>query len=86
MLSRSFAPILGLLLVLPFISASLQADEPPKRARVGELASSQLSTEHPYPRGSAQTYEIHHPGATYIKVHFSRFELAPGDWLEIRLA
>jgi len=62
------------------------AGEAIPRVRVGELATRELSTPHPYPSGIEQTFEIHHPGATYIKVHFSKFDLAPGDRLEVASA
>jgi hypothetical protein len=29
------------------------------------------------------SHELHHPGATYIALHFSEFELAPGDYLVV---
>ena len=81
MLRRSlsiYTLIPALLLMLPAL-----AGEPVPRTTVGALAPSGLSTPHPYPKGAVQTYEIHHPGATYIKVHFSKFELGPGDTLEV---
>jgi hypothetical protein len=45
-----------------------------------------LETSHPYGVGfgaAARTWTIHDPGATYIRVHFRAFDLAPGDRLEI---
>jgi hypothetical protein len=32
---------------------------------------------------SGTTYTLHHPGATYISLHFSQFDLSPGDYLTI---
>ena len=80
-----FPPVRTLVGVLTLfvLAGPLSAGEAVPRAKVGDLALRTLSTTHPYPAGTVATYEIHHPGATYIKVHFSRFELAPGDWLEI---
>jgi hypothetical protein len=48
-----------------------------------------IETPHPYPTGSAEgeivwQRTIHWPDASYIKVHFDRFELAPGDRLVLR--
>ena len=74
---------LVLFAVLSMISGLVAAGEPLPRTKVGDLAHRQWSTEHPYPAAEVQTFEIEHPGATYIKVHFSKFELAPGDRLEI---
>lgn len=33
------------------------------------------------PTPSGRIWELHHPDATYLALHFSRFELAPGDQL-----
>jgi V8-like Glu-specific endopeptidase len=83
MLSRTLTTCLGFLTVLILTTGAVHAAEPLPRAKVGEIASWRLSTEHPYPAGDAETFEIRHPGATYVKVHFSKFELADGDRLEI---
>ena len=56
------------------------------RQKVGELELRGLSTAHPYAGGIEQVFEIEHPGATYVKVHFSKFDLAPGDQLTIESA
>ncbi|MEM7350197.1 MAG: serine protease [Acidobacteriota bacterium] len=58
--------------------------------QVGEVVEQQFDTAHPYSglgtkgfqRISSQ--EIHLPGATYVAPHFSRFELAPGDYVIAR--
>ena len=46
------------------------------------------NSPHPYPGGGGNapvwTEVIEHPGATFIGVHFDRFELAPGDRLVVR--
>ncbi len=52
------------------------------RTRVGVRVEQRIDSAHPYAQGE-RVWEIHHPGATYVKPHFSRFELAPGDRLEI---
>ncbi|MDQ7087178.1 MAG: trypsin-like peptidase domain-containing protein [Acidobacteriota bacterium] len=54
--------------------------------QVGEEVEQTITTPHPYPAGSEQgevvwRYTLSHPGASYIAVHFDRFELAPGDTL-----
>ncbi len=54
--------------------------------KVGELEPAALATAHPYPAGvggNAQQWIVSYPDATYIRVHFSRFDLAPGDYVEI---
>ena len=33
-----------------------------------------ISTEHPYPINAAQTWTIEEPGATFVKVHITKFE------------
>ena len=53
------------------------------RKKVGEIQPHTLSTAHPYAGGIDHVFEIHHPGATYVKVHFERFELATGDRLVV---
>jgi hypothetical protein len=49
---------------------------------VGELERIELATPQPYPAGTEQ-WVVHYPGATYIRLHFSRFDLAPGDRLVV---
>jgi hypothetical protein len=54
--------------------------------RVGEAEPLNIGTLHPYGTGTgdaAQKWVVHYPGATYIRVHFNRFDLAPGDYLEV---
>ncbi len=64
-------------------TAPIDAQVDIKRTRVGEIQPHTISTAHPYAGGTEQVFEIHHPGATYVKVHFERFELAPRDRLII---
>ena len=56
--------------------------------KVGDEVSFRADSPHPYPtgRGDAPAWNmtIEHPGATYIAVHFDRFELAPGDRVVVR--
>ena len=57
---------------------------------VGEHVPVELGTPNPYPSsGSTEpklswSEEILHPGATYIAVHFERFQLAEGDYVIVR--
>jgi hypothetical protein len=53
---------------------------------LGTLERHSLATPHPYGVGfgdAAKRWVIQYPGATYIRVHFNAFDLAPGDRLEI---
>jgi len=54
--------------------------------KVGELEPASFVTAHPYPAGvgaNAQQWIVSYPEATYIRVHFSSFDLAAGDYVEI---
>lgn len=53
--------------------------------KVGEEVCESFQTEHPYRGGNGVTLEkvYHWPNAGYISIHFSKFDLAPGDYLEI---
>jgi lysyl endopeptidase len=53
---------------------------------LGVHESYRLESPHPYGvafGGAARSWTIQYPDATYIRVHFSAFDLAPGDRLEI---
>ncbi|MEJ5166154.1 MAG: trypsin-like peptidase domain-containing protein [Thermoanaerobaculia bacterium] len=57
--------------------------------KIGEEARYYLATPHPYPSTgfsemAASIDYIYHPGASLIKVHFSKFELAKGHYLVLR--
>lgn len=60
------------------------------RLQVGEYVETAIDSSHPYAGLSTPkpqlvySREIHHPGATYIAPHFSRFELAEGDYVIVR--
>lgn len=59
----------------------------PTRQQVGEeYAIAPVQTGHPYRagRGTVQVEEIHVPGASYVAPYFSRFDLAPGDFVVVR--
>jgi len=58
--------------------------------RVGENVATERGSAHPYafersdvPR-QVLSETLHHPAATYIQVHFSRFQLAEGDHVIVR--
>jgi hypothetical protein len=56
---------------------------------VGELETISLGTPHPHGIGAganARTWTVRHAGATYIRLHFSKFDLAPGDSLQLASA
>jgi|GEM_PF-895890 len=81
---RTALLICGLLLALP---STLGATEP---ARIGEYVHETFQTPHPYPSSGADepmltwSDQIVYPGATYISLHFARFELADGDTVVVR--
>ncbi|HSL16665.1 MAG TPA: serine protease [Methylomirabilota bacterium] len=76
-----------LVAVVMLSAVSAEAETP---VVVGEHVTERFETPHPYPSsGAAQPMltwvdEIGFPGATYIAVHFERFELAPGDYVVVR--
>ncbi len=81
--------ILGLALVAALLlTPALAAQRGP--AIVGEHQFETFETPHPYPSSGSESPllswsdEIFFPDATYIAVHFSRFQLAPGDYLVVR--
>lgn len=68
-------------MVLVFVfSLSLSA-----RIKVGEVVTQKHETTHPYKAESGVVWEkaFHWDNAGYIAVHFSEFELAKGDYVEI---
>jgi hypothetical protein len=53
------------------------------RTRVGAATAIRIESPHPHPRGDATRpvvwqHVLHHPGATFLKLRFARFELGPG--------
>ena len=81
---RTALLICGFLLALP---STLGATEP---ARIGEYVHETIQTPHPYPSSGAGepmlawSDQVVYPGATYISLHFARFELADGDTVVVR--
>ena len=69
-----------------FILACTSLLPRPVRAQmttVGDAVKYSASTPHPYESGGWSVI-IEHPGATYIAVHFERFELGPADRVVVR--
>lgn len=57
------------------------------KVQVGEAVVEKVETTHPYigsDKGEAVFERVfHYPDAGYIAIHFSKFDLAPGDYIEI---
>jgi hypothetical protein len=73
---------------LALSAAASRAADLSVMAKVGEREDRRISTPHPYAGTTAgqptvTRWTVNYPGATYIKVHFERFDLAPGDRLDI---
>lgn len=81
-MQRFVVPFFALWLALAGIAAA--------QVTVGEHVEELYQTSHPYPSSGADapeltwSEEILHPGATYIALHFSRFQLADGDHVVVR--
>jgi len=59
-----------------------------KAVRAGDTRPYIASTPHPYPMGNADRPEvwsdaIESGGATFLRIHFANFDLAPGDFVTI---
>ena len=81
-LPAALATAAALLIVLATVPAARAAAP----REVGVLEPLAIESPHPYPaaeRGAAWERTITFPGATYIRLHFSRFDLAPGDFVEL---
>lgn len=66
--------------------ASVAVAEQPGPAIVGAFEPASIETPRPYPVSfgvDAREWAVRWPGATYIRVHFSEFDLADGDWITI---
>lgn len=55
------------------------------KVKVGELVTEKFETDHPYKgmKGLVTEQVFHWPNAGYVAIHFSQFDLAPGDYVEI---
>src|SRR5215831_5439170 len=82
--------LFGLAQRILFLLATLFVFVPSSAAEpVGGIATTQIESPHPYPRGDANrpivwSRTLTHPGATFIKLHFARFALHPGSALRLR--
>jgi hypothetical protein len=72
--------IMTLMIFLIILSANLFPIK-----KVGEVVLEKFQTTHPYKGGNGIIWEkeFYWPKAGYISIHFSSFELAPGDYVEI---
>src|SRR5262245_5313593 len=83
-LSRTLsAGVFGLLAMILGWVLPLQA-----QVKVGETVAAQIESPHPYSNGDASlpvvwTHTLHHPGASFLKLHFAQFALGPGDAIRI---
>ncbi len=77
---KSLIVLAMVFLLTAFVSTGLQA-----KVKVGELVHQKIQTAHPYNGGGGVVFEqqFNYPDAGYISVHFSKFDLAPGDYVEI---
>lgn len=82
--------ILGLLLAFPGFVTDQPIVQPQGALIVGDILPASYSSPNPYVGLGAgaptlvYSEEIHLPGATYVAPYFSRFELAPGDYVIVR--
>ncbi|NIO81063.1 MAG: hypothetical protein GTN53_10675, partial [Candidatus Aminicenantes bacterium] len=55
------------------------------KVQVGEEIIERIETPHPYTAEKGVVFErvFHYPNAGYIKIHFSKFDLAKGDYVEV---
>jgi len=82
----TFFVVVGAVLCLVLTASTVQAQTPVK---VGETFTYSATTPHPYPVGDESrpavwTDVVKSPGATFTRIHFSEFNLAPGDYVTIR--
>ncbi|MCI0470946.1 MAG: trypsin-like peptidase domain-containing protein [Candidatus Aminicenantes bacterium] len=77
-MKKVFLVLLVFSLVTLFFSNSL-----PAKIKVGEEVIERTATPHPYNSRMIWEQVFHWPQAGYIAIHFSRFDLAPGDYVEI---
>ena len=49
----------------------------------GQVERAGLATIESDPTTTGRTFEIHHPGATYLHLHFKNFNLQPGEVLNV---
>ena len=79
----------GWVVILGFLVAATAGATDPERVKIiGEETSVEIATPHPVPRVDAGELAWRDvftwPDATYIAVHFDRFDLAPGERVVVR--
>jgi len=76
-----------LCIVISALFLTFTVTSPPllAKVKVGEEIIQNFETPHPYKgeKGIVWEQEFHWPDAAYISIHFSSFELAKGDYVEI---
>ncbi|MCH7814727.1 MAG: trypsin-like peptidase domain-containing protein, partial [Planctomycetes bacterium] len=79
----------GLLLTVVMVGLAFTAAPASAQMQAGEHISVNIDTPHGY-KGTLRgepvlrwRYELTHPGATYIAIHFTDFDLGPGDYLRV---
>jgi hypothetical protein len=60
----------------------------PAKLSVGETAAVRIESPHPYPDSDATllvvwTHTLHHPDASFLKLHVAHLALGPGDVLRL---
>lgn len=79
-MKKCFVAMIVVAVVL-LLGGSLNAEE-----KVGESMYTKIETPHPYKaKGSGEVWShvIHQPGASWLAVHFSKFNLADEDYVEL---
>lgn len=73
-----------LVLALTFFLTMAFATSLFSKVQVGEVVTEKSGSAHPYQgKGLVFEQEYFWPGAAYIAIHFSKFDLGPGDYVEI---
>lgn len=75
---------LFVVLAVALLGGVVAAEPAPKQ--IGTLQPASIVTPSPYPVSfgeNAREFEVRFDGATYIRVHFTNFDLAPGDSVEV---
>jgi hypothetical protein len=77
--------LLALVLFVTLVSLFAASTPVFGKVKVGEHMMEQYETSHPYAskKGIVYEKEFHYPNAGYIAIHFSEFDLANGDYVQI---
>lgn len=80
-----FRPLLSTVSFCALVALPLTAESPLEIGTLEDVAiwSEQLAAHGAFATRDGWELEIHHPGATYIALHFAEFELPDGEWLRI---